>query len=336
MAAPQQALGETAAVKATIDSISGFDGAFVTMNALATVLACYGLFENSPAVVIGAMIIAMLLGPISGVALGLVDGNNRLLRKALVTLAGGVAVVYATAFILGLVHSAFPLTNEIYARTSPNLMDLMIALSGGAAGAYAMVTPRLNLSLVGVAISTALVPPLSSSAICMARGEYRLGLGALLLAFANIVGIQVAGSVVMWRCGYRGEDATRTGSGLRRNFVSVAILCLLAVLLTLSLRRLITNEVYEAAVRKVLMSETGAHKGAYLADVRFRRDNGRNIVEAVYRTPEPFTPQEVGAIEQKLPLKPGPQGLQLRIRSIPVAVASKDGYLYSSEELTEY
>jgi hypothetical protein len=60
------------------------------MNALATVVACYGLFENSPAVVIGAMIIAMLLGPIAGVSLGLIDGNNPLFRKALATLAGGV------------------------------------------------------------------------------------------------------------------------------------------------------------------------------------------------------------------------------------------------------
>ena len=62
---------------------SDFDVAYVTMNVLATVVACYGLFENSPAVLIGAMIIAML-GSISGVALGLVDRNDRLLRKALV------------------------------------------------------------------------------------------------------------------------------------------------------------------------------------------------------------------------------------------------------------
>src|SRR5215831_992605 len=221
MAAPQQATSFQASIRSGIDLNSSFDAPFVTMNVLATVIACYGLFENSPAVVIGAMIIAMLLGPISGVALGLVERNNPLLRKALATLAGGVVVVYVNAFILGLVHSEFPLTSEIYARTAPNLMDLMIALGGGAAGAYSMVTPRLSLSFVGVAISTALVPPLSSSAICVARGEYRLGLGALLLAFANIVGIQVASSAVMWFCGYRGtREALPPGTGLKRNALS--------------------------------------------------------------------------------------------------------------------
>lgn len=91
----------------------------------------------------------------------------------------------------------FPLTGEILSRTTPNLMDLMIALGGGAAGAYSMISPRLNVAFVGVAIATALAPPLAASAICLARGQYSLAFGALLFAFANIVGIQVAGSIVM-------------------------------------------------------------------------------------------------------------------------------------------
>jgi uncharacterized membrane protein len=62
-------------------------------------------------------------------------------------------------------------------------MDLMIALGGGAAGAYSMISPRLNVAFVGVAIATALVPPLAASAICLARGEFSLALGALLLTF---------------------------------------------------------------------------------------------------------------------------------------------------------
>jgi uncharacterized membrane protein len=171
--------------------------------------------------------------------------------NVLATLVGAVAVVYATAFILSLVYSEFPLTQEIYARTAPDLMDLMIALGGGAAGAYSMITPRLNLSFVGVAISTALVPPLASSAICVACGEYRLGLGARLLTFANIVGIQVAGSVVMWLGRYRGDDTRLASSGIRRNALSLTVLCVPAVLLGLNLRRLVVNEVYEASMRRI-------------------------------------------------------------------------------------
>jgi uncharacterized membrane protein len=93
MATEAQAPGTRAAARANIDSNSEFDGAYATMNILAAVVACYGLFENSPAVVIGAMVIAMLLGPIAGVSLGLVDRNNQLLKKAVATLAGGAALV---------------------------------------------------------------------------------------------------------------------------------------------------------------------------------------------------------------------------------------------------
>ena len=189
---------------------------------------------------------------------------------------------------------------------------------------------------MGVAISTALVPPLSSSAICVARGEYRLGFGALLLAFANIVSIQVAGSTVMWLSGYRGENVPFAGSALRRSVPSVFLLFLLGLLLSLNLRQMILNEVYEASVRKVLRAAEAENKGGHLTEVRFQRDSGRAVVVAVYRTPVPFRPEDARAIEPRLPLRSRDRSLELRIRSIPVTVASKDGYLYSNEDLTEF
>jgi hypothetical protein len=92
-------------------------------------------------------------------------------------------------------------------------MDLTIALGGGQPAPVPMILPRLSVAFVGVAIATALVPPLSASAICLARGDYALASGALLLPSPNIVGIQVAGSVVMWLGGYRGgPQTTRAGS----------------------------------------------------------------------------------------------------------------------------
>jgi uncharacterized hydrophobic protein (TIGR00271 family) len=321
-----------AAARANIEVNSKFDLAYVVMNGLAAVVACYGLFENSPAVVIGAMIIAMLLGPISGVALGLVDNNNDLLRKAFWTLAAGCGVVYVVAFVLGAIHHDFPLTDEIYSRTAPNFMDLMIGLGGGAAGAYAMITPRLSVAFVGVAIATALVPPLASSAICLARGDYRLAFGALLLAFTNIVAIQVACSLVMWLAGYRGISEKHRGGQLKRNLISVVLLLILTVVLGTALRELIARQLYQASVRHIL--EKTAHLGAYLTEVRFEQAGTTAIVVAVYRTPSPFTPEEVGSLEPRLPMPHGTTNLELRIRSVPVTVTSKRGYVESTEDLT--
>ena len=320
-------------IRANINSNSELDAAYVIMNGLATVVACYGLFANSPAVVIGAMIIAMLLGPIAGVSLGLVDKDNALVRKALPTLVGGFLVVYGTAFILGLIHRDFPLTDEIYARTAPNLMDLMIALGGGAAGAYSMISSRLSLAFVGVAIATALVPPLSASAICLARGEYALALGAFLLAFTNIVAIQVAGSLVMWLGGYRGGPQTGHFSALKRNFLSVIVLCALAVFLGGQLQALVSKQIYQTSVRTILKTAAKSHSGANFVEAKFKDEGKRTIVVAVYRTPSPLTPEEVGILEKQLPLRPGSNNLELRVRSVPVSVASRTGYLFSNEDL---
>jgi uncharacterized hydrophobic protein (TIGR00271 family) len=320
-----------ATARANIVANSQFDVAYVVMNGLATVIACYGLFSNSPAVVIGAMIIAMLLGPISGVALGLVDNDNALLRRALGALGGGIAVVYVTALVLGLVHRGIPLTPEIYARTSPNLMDLMIGLGGGAAGAYAMTSPRLSVAFVGVAIATALVPPFASSAICLARGEIRLAFGAFLLALTNIVAIQVASSLVMWLGGFRGAPQTIHVSELKRNLLSVVLLAALGIFLAIQFRRVIQSEVYEATIRTALNAATTDHAGAYLADLRVQKTGDRALVVAVYRTPTPFTPADVAALESRMPRMPGAREVELRIRSVPVTVASRSGYVFSSD-----
>jgi uncharacterized hydrophobic protein (TIGR00271 family) len=215
------------------------------MNVLATIVACAGLFANSPAVVIGAMVIALLLGPITGIALALVDGDTHLLRQALPTLIGGVLSVMATAFFVGKVFQAVPLTDEIMARTSPNILDLIIALAGGAAGAYATASPRLNSGLIGVAIATALVPPLASASLLLARGETLLASSAFLLAFTNIVAIQFASSVVFWLLGYH-ELTRRPPAGSSpwlRNMFSVGLLIVLAVVLGLNFTQSLAKHV---------------------------------------------------------------------------------------------
>jgi uncharacterized hydrophobic protein (TIGR00271 family) len=129
--------------------------------------------------------------------LALVEGDHILLRRAVLDELVGAGVVFLTAAIIGFVNRDIPITNEIMSRTAPNLFDLMIALAGGAALAYALFTPSLGLSLVGVAIATALVPPLSSSALLLVRGQYALSGGAFLLFIGNVVAIEFSASIVL-------------------------------------------------------------------------------------------------------------------------------------------
>jgi uncharacterized hydrophobic protein (TIGR00271 family) len=217
---------------------------------LAATIASYGLFANSPAVVIGAMIIAMLLGPITGISLALVDSDLKFLLKSLTTLFAGALVVITTGLVIGTIQDDLPLTEEILARTSPNLADLVIALAGGAAGAYATVSPRLSVAFVGVAIATALVPPLCAANILFTRGEISLGSGALLLTFTNIVAIQFASSVVFWLTGFRNISRTKGLSFFvfaKSNAVSIVILCVLVFVLTDSLHKILARKLFESS-----------------------------------------------------------------------------------------
>lgn len=318
-------------VRQDIHARASFSGSYLLMNMLATTIACYGLFANSSAVVIGAMIVAMLLSPILGVALALVDSDMALLKKGLITLIGGVLGVMLTALVIGYVHQDIPLTNEILARTAPNLFDLMIALAGGAAGAFATVLPRLSSAGVGVAIATALVPPLSSSSILLTRGEYRLAFGAFLLAFANIVAIQFAASVVMWLTGFFSVTQTEQVNPIRflkLNAVSLLLLALLTITLATNLGRAISQQEYESEVRQILSQDTEALVGrSYLAEIRFETAPDKSIVRAVVRGINPPSAAQVASMEAKFPALSTGIANELRIRFIKTMTIGRKGLI---------
>ena len=317
-------------VRQSIEEGSTATKDYLVMNALATVVASFGLLADSTAVVIGAMVIALLLGPITGISLALIDGRMRLLRKSLMAELAGVLTVISVALAVGIVFKDIPPGKEILARTTPNILDLVIALGGGAAGAYATVSPRLNLGIVGVAIATALVPPLSVFGIMLARGETTLALGGLLLFLTNIVAIQFASSVVLWLHGYHlitslSQDRK---SLILRNGVSVILLLVLAVVLGLNLKRSLTKQQMESTVRSALHRALREYPGSRLVELGFNRENRMVVITAVIRTPSVFTPPQVAELTAKLPSLDGGRKPELIVRSVITAETSSGGYVY--------
>jgi uncharacterized hydrophobic protein (TIGR00271 family) len=307
---------------------------YAVMNLLATVIACYGLLADSTAGIIGAMVVALLLGPIAGVGLALVDSDMRLLRSSLLAGLAGVAIVMGTAFVIGFLHSDIPLGREMLARTRPGSFDLAIALAGGIAATVATVSRGLNLSLVGVAIATALVPPLSTCSMLLARGETHLAGGAFLLAFTNMVAIQFAASVVFWVAGF--SNITRLwAAGYRalvRNSLSIVMLIALAILLGVSTHRGVQNLLFESKVREILERNIERYPGANLSEVRFQKTGKSMLVRAVVRAPSHFSATDVATLEQQLPTSPNGTAVALRVRRIGVEEMSRAGLVFESED----
>jgi uncharacterized hydrophobic protein (TIGR00271 family) len=184
------------------------------LTALSTVIAALGLIGNSPAVVIGAMLVAPLMQPIIGLAAALVLARPRgeLMSLGLIVLTAAEAFV--TALLVGLAVPAFrviTLTPELLARTAPALLDLGVAVAAGAAGAYVTVRPRAAGAIAGAAIAVALVPPLGACGVLLAHGNTSLAGGAFFLFLTNLVGIVLAAVAVFLATGFvRHEEMSRT------------------------------------------------------------------------------------------------------------------------------
>lgn len=252
---------------------------YVLFVVLSCAIATFGLILNSGAVIIGAMLIAPLMAPILASALALVTGDVRWLLRSLASLLLGVLLAVALSAGLGRLVSGSnwdfltQLPSEVLSRTRPTLFDLVVALAGGAAGAYALADPALSATLAGVAIATALMPPLCVVGIGLAIDDGAVWQGAALLFLANFTAIVFAGCVVF---AARGLAPVKRRS--RRIVVSRVVLVTAPLVLLVSLplalftSRIIADARDNATIRATLTEGLAAAGPASLERVmHFRR-----------------------------------------------------------------
>lgn len=185
---------------------SSFD--FFLLVVLSCSIATLGLISNSPAVIIGAMLVAPLMSPIIGIGMSSITGDSLLARKSATALLLGAALAVLLSGLMTLINSKLPfvvlqeLPSEILSRTHPSPIDLVIALAGGLAAAYALTRPNISAALPGVAIATALMPPLCTVGVGLALTRWDVAGGALLLFITNAITIAFAAALVFFLRGF--------------------------------------------------------------------------------------------------------------------------------------
>ncbi|MEN2750705.1 DUF389 domain-containing protein [Psychrobacter sp. FBL11] len=331
-------------VRLTIEANALPSKMYFMMNTLSAIIASYGLITNSAAVVIGAMLVAMMLGPITGVALAIIDYRMPLLRRTLFTVVAGVSLVILVGFIVGYMHQGQPLSSEILSRTQPTSMDLMIALAGGTAGAYAMVSPHLSVAVVGVAVATALVPPLAASGILFAYGETTLGFGAALLALTNIIAIQFTNAMVLWFLGFRRlvDDDYKSNTYItffRRNAIALLLLVGLGGYLTVNLNVSAKQQTFENNVKDAINSHF-IDKGNVLTNMQFVKADGYQNVRAVIRgekSPTSFDVQNIEAVitQDMADNFPDYLPIKLQLRYLPIKIIESDPFIQNRLDETD-
>ncbi|MCA8899910.1 MAG: DUF389 domain-containing protein [Hyphomonas sp.] len=258
-------------------------GRYIFMIVMACAIATLGLLLSSPAVIIGAMLISPLMGPIMlmGFSLSLIDFPS--LRRAMITLAAGVAGALLISIFIVKLSPLNEATPEILARTRPNFFDLLVAVFSGLAGGYAVITGK-GATIVGVAIATALMPPLAVTGFGIAVGSMPVAGGAFFLFMTNLLAIALSVTVLSLIYGFG------AGHGPRETYWRAGMVVVVFIALSIPLGLALRDIAYETRttniVRENLLSPFDGHQ-ARVADYQVTFPRGGPVaVEATIRTRE--------------------------------------------------
>ena len=280
---------------------------FFLLVVLSAVIATLGLLTNSAAVIIGAMLVAPLMSPIIGIGLASLTGDARLFRDSGVALGQGaiLAILVAVFLAWGNRHLPFvtlqELPTEVLSRTRPSPIDLTIALAGGMAAAFALAMPSISAALPGVAIATALMPPLGVVGIGIAMGRWDVAGGALLLFLTNAVTIAFAAMLVFFALGFapKREAGRRVPRALAVSAVFTLILLVPLTFLSASFfRDASENRQIDAVVKAEV-----AKYDAELTNLEPLQDGETLHLTITLRVPRQLRYEDVIELQQNVALK---------------------------------
>ncbi len=305
------------------------DKYYFAMVTLSCIIATYGLVSNSAAVIIGAMLIAPLMYPILKGALSLTTGNNELFKTAMWAELSGVLISISIAILLTLLLPVFSINSEILARSKPTLLDLVIAFASGLAGTIAICYRPSSAILPGVAIASALMPPLCVIGIGVAKQDYNIAGGAILLFLSNIIAINVAGILIFKLVGFGekiffDEETGKLRFFPKRLIYPISMLFLISIPLIFFMYKSIKNTKLQNLFSSNITDGISLlEPNSKLASLDFLQKDKTYIINASIRTSQKINPDEVRKIENKIEYQIGyPVQLNLEVRPV-VRVSNK-------------
>jgi uncharacterized hydrophobic protein (TIGR00271 family) len=280
---------------------------FFLLVVLSAVIATLGLLTNSAAVIIGAMLVAPLMSPIIGIGLASLTGDARLFRDSGVALVRGAFLAVLMAVILTWGNRSLPFVTlqelpvEVLSRTRPSPIDLIIALAGGMAAAFAMAMPSISAALPGVAIATALMPPLGVIGIGIAMGRWEVAGGALLLFLTNAVTIAFAAMLVFFALGF----APKREAG-RRVPRALAVSAVFTLVLLVPLSFLSASFFREASENREINAVVRAEVSKFdaeLTDLQPLQDGENLHLTITLRVSKQLLYEDVEELQEKIALQ---------------------------------
>ena len=257
---------------------------FLAMTIISAVVATAGLLLDSPAVVVGSMVIAPLIGPAMGASIGTVLSERELFRKSVKYqfIGGFVTIAAATVFALGVRHGllvppGIEVTTipQISGRLSPDFLSLVVALGAGAAGVLSLAS-GVSVALVGVMIAAALVPPAAAVGVSLAWWHPMAAVSSLVLVLVNVLSINLSGLLVLWYLGYKPTTWFQINETRSTLFKRIGVLVFAIAVLSVFLGGVTYTTIQSAQFQNQAQEDVAAvlneTEGARLLDINFVGD----------------------------------------------------------------
>lgn len=315
-----------------VDREGSLSASYLFMSVMASGIATTGLLVNSPAVIIGAMLISPLMAPIIRLGLSVATLEHLRARNAALVLAWGIAMALLTAYAIVAWSPIREVTSEIASRTRPSLFDFMVAVLSGLAGGYAMVRGRGG-AIVGVAIATALMPPLAVLGFGLASGQWQITRGAGLLFITNLVAIALSVTAVATWYGFSRRQTRH--ALVWQTLLAFFLVLPLAYPLSKSLREISREAALTRGIRAAVAQVFGSQASRVIS-LQLRPDEvGGYMVELTLAARHYTQADEIGLRTAIRKLLDGPMDLRLSpiVEADPARASLVDATIASVAQL---
>ena len=281
---------DTAAAEKSIRSSIYFRGSNVWILVFSIIIASVGLNVNSIPVIIGAMLISPLLGPIFGIGLGLGINDTGLLKSSLKNILVMMSISLVASFLYFLI-TPLNLSNptELLARTNPTIYDVLIALFGGFAGIFELSRKEKGTVFSGVAIATALMPPLCTAGFGLANGNLVYFIGALYLFTINCIFIILATYLTVKYMKFEQFEYKDEAAGKRARRLITIVTVIVIVPSIWSAIVMVRENTFNENVAEFISANKNMYSG-YIMDYKTEHRNGSKV--EVFFTGEPLSASE--------------------------------------------
>ncbi len=252
-------------------------GANAWMLMCSIVIACIGLSQNSQAVIIGAMLISPLMSPILGVGLSVGINDMDTLRTSLIHFGAAIVIALLTSTIYFVVFDFPEITSEISSRTKPTFLDIFVAIFGGIAGIISIARKDISTTLPGVAIATALMPPLCVTGYGIANLDHDIALKSFYLFFLNTFFVSLATYLIVRFLRFPFKDYVKQ-TQRRKNTTYIVMFSLLLIVPSVYLFKGVIDDAYDQAAVNNFYRYCLGDKQKYLDSYRLERTDDEHHI----------------------------------------------------------